>query len=219
MSQVDDGPGASGADVLESACGKRWSMMGSTIISAWWTWGASFHNASLTTPPRQQPQHDSYYHHFNTSTNLAMHTVILGASRNIGYYSLLNLLAQDGNTVAVLLRSPQAFKDDPAVTPHIASGRLTIEQGDATVAADVAKVINDNTHIDFVISTIGSYPTLTLGGFQLPDPNLCTRAASALVTSLVALKQTPLPRVVAVSSMGIGAEHHIMPFAMRVSSH
>jgi hypothetical protein len=62
----------------------------------------------------------------------------------------------------------------------------------------------------------GGTPKLTLGGFKLTDPTVCTRATLALLATLATLEYQP--RVVVVSSMGIGEEHHVMPLALRVST-
>lgn len=58
---------------------------------------------------------------------------------------------------------------------------------------------------------------MTLTGFKLPIPNLCTVAAAAMLINVAKLPQATPPRVIVVSSMGIGSQHHIMPFALRVS--
>lgn len=52
----------------------------------------------------------------------------------------------------------------------------------------------------------------------IDQPDLCVRAGLALVQALDEKNQAgeKMPRVIAISSMGLGDQHAIMPFTMRV---
>jgi NAD(P)-dependent dehydrogenase (short-subunit alcohol dehydrogenase family) len=78
---------------------------------------------------------------------------LLGASKGIGYHALLTLLADPANEAVLLLRKPEAMEADPAVSPAIAAGRVTIIKGDATEPADVAKLFDRK--VDVVVTTVG----------------------------------------------------------------
>jgi hypothetical protein len=62
----------------------------------------------------------------------------------------------------------------------------------------------------------GGTPSFTLRGFQLDNPTLCTDATLALLRVLSRKPEDQRPRVVAVSSMGLGENHHTMPLPLRV---
>ncbi|KAL7424042.1 hypothetical protein Q5752_001627 [Cryptotrichosporon argae] len=147
-----------------------------------------------------------------------MHAVLLGASRGVAHYALLALLAK-GWEATVLLRSG-AFpaKAQPALEPY--AGKVTIVKGDASSEEDVKKLFIK--HVDVVITSIartqaltsGGTPSLSLRGFVLDQPVVCARSGLVLVCVLAELRISP--RVVAVSSMGIGDSHGAMPLAMRI---
>lgn len=82
-----------------------------------------------------------------------MHVVIIGASRGVGYYCLLNLLRDQSTSVTVLLRNPAVLSSDPAVAPYIASGQVTVLQGDATNADDLVPLFKH--FVDAVLVTVG----------------------------------------------------------------
>ncbi|KAK4685383.1 hypothetical protein P7C73_g4764, partial [Tremellales sp. Uapishka_1] len=139
-----------------------------------------------------------------------MHVVLLGASRGVGYHTLLNLLQDSTNKCTVLLRDPSKLESDP----KIPAGSVEIVKGDATVVDDLRKLFT--TKVDLVVSSIGGVPTFGLSGIKLVgQQDLCTAAARALVRVLSELEAEDVPRVVAVSSMGIGENHKVMPFLMR----
>ena len=54
---------------------------------------------------------------------------------------------------------------------------------------------------------------------SIDQPDLCVRAAIALVDALDRKAQAggKVPRVIAVTSMGLGEQHDILPMVMRVS--
>lgn len=161
-----------------------------------------------------------------------MHTVLLGASRGIGYHTTLNLLANPPSSCTLLLRKPSSMESDETLREHLASGRLKLVQGDATNEDDIRKLFTEK--VDLVVSSIGEQPRscrvphdradMTLGaatkvtiwGIGLDQDTLCTRSTLALVRVLASLPG-PLPRIIAVSSMGIGDNHQFMPLLWRVS--
>lgn len=61
-------------------------------------------------------------------------------------------------------------------------------------------------------------PKLTMRGIVLEQPSLCTNAALVLLNVMSKLPYPP-PRLIAVSSMGMGDNHKHMPLALRVGSH
>ena len=54
-------------------------------------------------------------------------------------------------------------------------------------------------------------------GFELSTPDLTTGCAVALLSVLQSLEQNPLPRLVVVSTMGLGDTAREMPMVVRVS--
>lgn len=60
----------------------------------------------------------------------------------------------------------------------------------------------------------------TWTGIKIDQPDLCVRAAITLVNALDKKQQAgeKLPRVIAITSMGLGDQHHVLPFAMKVST-
>ncbi|WWC88732.1 uncharacterized protein L201_003645 [Kwoniella dendrophila CBS 6074] len=143
--------------------------------------------------------------------------VFFGASKGIGYFTLLSILEnnQDWNTT-LLLRKPDCFNDNHLIKPFIDNGRVKIIKGDATNEVDIRKCFdNDNKRVDLVVSSIGAAPSFGLTGIKIDQPELCTKGTLGLLHVLQELK-TPLPRLIIVSSMGIGQAHQDMPLDMRL---
>lgn len=65
----------------------------------------------------------------------------------------------------------------------------------------------------------GGKSQLTLRGFINDVPDLCTRATVALLHVLAEVhkKGQQVPRVITVSTMGVGENHKVMPLVWRVS--
>ena len=63
---------------------------------------------------------------------------------------------------------------------------------------------------------IGAAPVISWKGVSIDQPTLCTDGMATLV-KVLGKQAAPLPRVVALSSMGIGDSHDIMPLTHRVS--
>ncbi|WVW84620.1 hypothetical protein I302_106654 [Kwoniella bestiolae CBS 10118] len=145
-----------------------------------------------------------------------MEAVFLGASKGIGYFTLLDLLSNNQNWKAtVLLRKPDVFKDNHLIQPFIQDGRLRIVQGDATDEGDLKKLF-EGRKVNLVMSSIGAAPQFGLSGIKIDQPDLCTRGSIALLHVLERLPQAVPPRVIVCSSMGIGEAHKDMPLAMRL---
>ncbi|WWC70702.1 uncharacterized protein I206_104653 [Kwoniella pini CBS 10737] len=143
-----------------------------------------------------------------------MLAVFLGASKGIGYFTLLNLLqtTKDWNTI-LLLRKPDCFDKNELIKPFIENGRIQIIKGDATNENDVENLFKIGK-VDLVISTIGATPSFGITGIKIDQPDLCTKGSIALLHVLQELNYQP--RVIVTSSMGIGESHKDMPLAMRL---
>ena len=62
-----------------------------------------------------------------------MHAVFIGASKGIGYMTLLRYLSADAShTATLILRKPDLVKQDPKLGPYVSSGRISFVAGDAT---------------------------------------------------------------------------------------
>ena len=111
-----------------------------------------------------------------------MKILALGASRNIGYHASLRLLER-GDTVTFLLRSTEAFEKDPAIIPHIGTGKARLIQGDAMKEEDVKRAWasaclatsgsspSDEGQVDLLLITIGESIIPDLKFSQHINPN------------------------------------------------
>ncbi|QQO77130.1 NAD(P)H-binding protein [Actinomyces sp. HMT897] len=111
-----------------------------------------------------------------------MKILILGATGPTGRHVLANAL-KAGDTVSVLARHPEALAD--------VEDRVTVFQGDATLADDVARAAEGQ---DVVIVTLGR-------GRSLKPEGLFTGAATAVVE---AMQRTDVKRLVWLSAYGVG---------------
>lgn len=107
----------------------------------------------------------------STSTNFSGTKVLsIGASRNIGYFAAVRILAA-GGTVTLLLRNPTVFDADETIQGYVKSGHARLVKGDALVKADVAKAWAEaasgegEQRVDAVLSTVGKCRRF-FGGFQ-----------------------------------------------------
>lgn len=89
----------------------------------------------------------------STPQSKETHIVILGASRGVGHYVLLKQLLNPHVRITLLLRNPDAIASDTVIKPHIVTGRVTLNQGDATKPEDLAVLFSE--HVDAVLVTIG----------------------------------------------------------------
>jgi hypothetical protein len=69
------------------------------------------------------------------------------------------------------------------------------------------------------LTGIGAAPVYSWTGIKIDQPDLCARAAIALVHALDKKQQAgeKVPRVIVITSMGLGDQHDKLPFVMRVS--
>jgi hypothetical protein len=130
--------------------------------------------------------------------------LVIGGSRNIGYYSAVRLLAL-GATVTFLLRSPRVFEQDDTIQNYIKEGKARLIQGDALVKNDVRRAwseaqVDDTRPVDFLIFTVGGVPQFSLTkGIHVIPPNLVTQSFMNVLETL----PSPHPKIITVSSMGI----------------
>lgn len=97
----------------------------------------------------------------STSTNFSGIKVLsIGASRNIGYFAAVRILA-GGGTVTFLLRNPAIFDADETIQGYIKHGYARLVKGDALVKEDVVKAWAEaasgegEQRVDALISTVG----------------------------------------------------------------
>ncbi|KIK34527.1 hypothetical protein CY34DRAFT_97833 [Suillus luteus UH-Slu-Lm8-n1] len=135
--------------------------------------------------------------------------LVIGGSRNIGYFSAIRLLAL-GATVTFLLRSPQVFDQDETIQQYIKEGKAHLVQGDALVKSDVSRAWSEAQHqdgrpADFLIFTVGGIPHFSLTkGFTVSPPNL---VAQSLINVLETLP-SPHPKIITISSAGLTQTSH-----------
>ncbi|KAG9016241.1 hypothetical protein FRB90_003633 [Tulasnella sp. 427] len=128
----------------------------------------------------------------------------IGASRNIGYLTSLNLRA--GNSVVSQLRNLAAFDNDSEMLPYVKSGLAKLVKGDALVEEDVRaawiRANQDGLPVDAVLLSVGGAGTLSLTkGAVIGPPNIC---ASSLLNLLAVIPHDlpTQPKIVAVTSNG-----------------
>ncbi|EIW85579.1 hypothetical protein CONPUDRAFT_48791 [Coniophora puteana RWD-64-598 SS2] len=144
----------------------------------------------------------------------------IGASRNIGYYSSLRLL-ELGYTVTFLLRKPECFDQDEAVTRFVKDGKARLIKGDALVKADVQRAWaeaakgGDDKTVDFMLFTVGGTPSFKLTkGFVIEPPNLVTQSLLNVLETLPA--DSPDVKLLTISSTGLTRESHdALPCALK----
>ncbi|KAH7101661.1 hypothetical protein BKA62DRAFT_702791 [Auriculariales sp. MPI-PUGE-AT-0066] len=136
-----------------------------------------------------------------------MHVLILSASRHIGYFAALRLLAK-GETVSLFVRSANRFDDDQAIQGHIRAGRARVVVGDGLNEEDVRRAVHSDS-FDFILISIGAtqikmtfpHPTIT-------PADICERSTKNV---LAALRSSPhetsrATRVIAITSAGMGRQ-------------
>lgn len=134
--------------------------------------------------------------------------LVIGGSRNIGYYTALRLLAA-GSTVTFLLRSPSVFNDDAQVQEYVKSEKAFLIQGDALKQSDVQNVWAEASRhgdVDVVLFTVGGTPKFhPLKGAVITPENLVTQCFLNLICTI---PHTATPKIVAISSSGLTRESH-----------
>ncbi|KAG1742657.1 uncharacterized protein EDB91DRAFT_289092 [Suillus paluster] len=145
--------------------------------------------------------------------------LVIGGSRNIGYYSAVRLLAL-GATVTFLLRSPGVFDQDETIQDYVKKGKARLVQGDALVKSDVRQAWseaqgNDSEPrpVDFLIFTVGGTPHFSLAkGFTINPPNLVTQSLLNVLETL----PSPHPKIITISSAGLTrASHKSLPLPLK----
>ncbi|KZT53038.1 hypothetical protein CALCODRAFT_501546 [Calocera cornea HHB12733] len=146
--------------------------------------------------------------------------LLLGASRGCGFYAALTLL-KAGGRATLLLRKPEAVTSNAeyeALSPE-EKARATIVQGDAFVEADVQRAMDAaGEGLSTVVFSIGGVPKYEWPfSFKLDPPMVCARGMATLLAVLHKQLPRPAPRIVVVSSMGLGEKHAEVPLALRVT--
>ncbi|KAF8647490.1 hypothetical protein AX16_006695 [Volvariella volvacea WC 439] len=143
--------------------------------------------------------------------------IVIGGSRNIGYYSSLRLLAAGAN-VLFLLRNPGAFDNNTDIQRYVQAGKAKLLKGDALVTADVQRAWEEgakNGPVDLLLFTVGGVPKFhPLKGFVINPPNLVTQSLLNVLSTMPAVN--PPPRLVTISSTGLTkTSHDALPLALK----
>jgi nucleoside-diphosphate-sugar epimerase len=125
-----------------------------------------------------------------------MRVLVVGASRGVGLFAT-QLLCARGHEVTALSRQP--------VRAEPAPGSLEWREGDATDPAKVAAALDRQ---DAVILAIGSKRVDGTGSAPL---DVCSRATEVLVP---AMEQAGRPRLIVISSFGVGETRNKLPWVM-----
>ncbi|KAL2272041.1 hypothetical protein VTJ83DRAFT_1412 [Remersonia thermophila] len=148
--------------------------------------------------------------------------LFLGATGGVALSTLRRCLSAGYSCIA-LCRNPATLSNllSSSSGPSDAAlpSNLTIVQGNAHSASSLAACLvhpNDPTRlVDAVIFSIGAKPTLS----GIDDPHVCEKGMSALLEALRAVRAgeanpSGKPRLVAVSSTGVGTLGRELPWAM-----
>ncbi|TRM67898.1 hypothetical protein BD626DRAFT_395349 [Schizophyllum amplum] len=135
--------------------------------------------------------------------------LVLGGSKNIGYYAAVRLLAA-GATVTFLLRNATVFDQDPVLQNAIMKGKARLVKGDALKKDDVAHAwaeAGKDAPVGVLLSTVGGAPKVSLTkGVVLDPPNIVTQCVFNILCTMP--KDAPQPRMVFVSSSGLTKRSH-----------
>ncbi|ESK95119.1 hypothetical protein Moror_13851 [Moniliophthora roreri MCA 2997] len=138
-----------------------------------------------------------------------MNVFSIGAARNIGYYSSIRLL-DAGCTVTFLLRTPSVFDGDEVINKYVASGKVTLVKGDALTKSDVERGWAEAAKygkVDLLLFTVGGTPHFSFRkGFIVEPHDLVTRCMLNALCTIP--KDSPLPKVVTVTSTGLTRSSH-----------
>ncbi|GAB1522280.1 hypothetical protein RhiTH_005394 [Rhizoctonia solani] len=146
-----------------------------------------------------------------------MHVLLLGASRNIGYFVAQRLLAK-GHTCTLLLRKPDVMESDPSMKGYIQSGLAKLVRGDALVREDVQKAVNTanaDGKLELIFFGIGGDPSLSLTkGFVITPADVTTRSMNVLLSTI---KDSNIrPRLITVTSNGLDERSHsLLPWPLK----
>ncbi|QRV80474.1 NAD(P)H-binding family protein [Ceratobasidium sp. AG-Ba] len=150
-----------------------------------------------------------------------MHVLLLGASRNIGFFVAQRLLAQ-GHTCTLLLRRLEAMQSEPSMTNYVQSGQAKLVGGDALIRADVQRAwdtAKGNGEVDAVFFGIGGEPSFSLTkGAVINPPDLTARGISVLLDVIQSSTSAAnRPKLVTITSNGLDDDSHSMlPGPMRM---
>ncbi|KAG8724719.1 hypothetical protein FRC09_015192 [Ceratobasidium sp. 395] len=150
-----------------------------------------------------------------------MRVLLLGASRNIGYFVAQRLLAQ-GHTCTLLLRRPEAMESDTSIGPYIKDGKAIIVPGDGLVEADVQRgwdAAKGDEQVDAVFFGIGGEPSISLTKGAVLNPPDITARSMAVLLAVIQSSTTPstCPKLVTISSNGLDDRTHaLLPFLLRI---
>ncbi|EEB90534.1 hypothetical protein MPER_11244 [Moniliophthora perniciosa FA553] len=146
-----------------------------------------------------------------------MNIFSIGAARNIGYYSSIRLL-DAGCTVTFLLRNPSVFDGDEVIKKYVASGKVALVKGDALVKSDVERGWAEaakHGKVDILLFTVGGTPHFSFRkGFVVEPHDLVTRCMLNALCTMP--KDSPLPKVVTVTSIGLmRSSHAALPMLLK----
>ncbi|KAL1754626.1 hypothetical protein FB107DRAFT_215341 [Schizophyllum commune] len=135
--------------------------------------------------------------------------LVLGGSKNIGYYAAVRLL-DAGAAVTFLLRNTAVFDADPVLQRNIGAGKARLVQGDGLKQDDVARAWAEaakDRPVDTLLFTVGGTPKFSLTkGFLIEPHNLVTQCLFNTLCTMP--KDAPQPRIVVVSSIGLTKRSH-----------
>ncbi|KAG6844434.1 hypothetical protein H0H87_006975 [Tephrocybe sp. NHM501043] len=148
----------------------------------------------------------------------AMNILIIGGSRNIGYYASLRFL-EAGHTVTFLLRNLSTFDNDNKIQNFITTKKAYLTKGDALVRDDVKQAWAiaagnaDSGLVDLLLFTVGGVPKFKLReGFVISPPDLVTRSLLNALSTL----PSPYPKIITISSTGLThSSHAALPLPLK----
>ncbi|TDL18420.1 hypothetical protein BD410DRAFT_793333 [Rickenella mellea] len=148
-----------------------------------------------------------------------MNVLLIGGSKNVGYYAAQRLLANN-STVTFLLRNKSSFENDEIMKPYIASRKARIVEGDALKEADVQRAWDaaasaKDGHVDLMLFTVGGTGTFSLTkGLVLDTADLCTRCMLNVLRTMP--RTSPQPKIILVSAAGLTKSSHAsLPLALK----
>ncbi|KAL1685885.1 hypothetical protein GGG16DRAFT_65340 [Schizophyllum commune] len=143
---------------------------------------------------------------------MSQNFLVLGASKNIGYYAAVRLL-DAGATVTFLLRNTAVFNADLVIQRNIGAGKARLVQGDglkqddvAHAWAEAAKDRQADTLLFTFVSSSGTPKFSLIKGFLIEPHNLVTQCLFNTLCTMS--KDAPQPRIVVVSSIGLTKRSH-----------
>ncbi|KAJ3777489.1 hypothetical protein FB446DRAFT_699900 [Lentinula raphanica] len=133
-----------------------------------------------------------------------MNVLAIGASKNIGYYACLRLLAS-GCNVTFMLRSTSVCNSDESIQGYVQSGKAHLIKGDALIEDDVKHARDEALTygaLDLVLFTVGGAPSFSATkGLVITPANLVTQCLLNVLCTIST--QSPQPKLVAISVAGV----------------